>query len=209
MYFHNFLLGFHNRLSGSGATARKEHRQCRPEKSAMPPRTRQPHTSQDVTDISSVDQLLRYATAAQLVPLEEQRLYPRKDRRRSGPGYPDPQRGTDPVEGAEWLGAPDHPPATRAGSDHRRADPEPTRRGQPVIAGPAAGRGTTRRGQGKTTWRGQGKHPGSTHPAELDQDNTHRSASRRDRSPDAGICAGVGVHGRRQDGRARRRRRHP
>ena len=38
----------------------------------MPPRTRQPHTSQDVTDISSVDQLLRYATAAQLAPLEEQ-----------------------------------------------------------------------------------------------------------------------------------------
>src|SRR5271166_6093698 len=38
----------------------------------MPPRTRQPHTSQDVTDISSADQLLRYATAAQLAPLEEQ-----------------------------------------------------------------------------------------------------------------------------------------
>jgi hypothetical protein len=40
----------------------------------MPPRGRRPVTSQEVTDISSVDQVLRYAIAAQLVPLEEQRF---------------------------------------------------------------------------------------------------------------------------------------
>jgi hypothetical protein len=43
------------------------------ERSGMPPRGRRAATSQDVTDISSVDQLLRYAIAAQLVPLEGQR----------------------------------------------------------------------------------------------------------------------------------------
>ena len=38
------------------------------------PRTRPPSTSQDVKDISDVDQLLRYAIAGQLVPLERQRF---------------------------------------------------------------------------------------------------------------------------------------
>ena len=37
-------------------------------------RTRPPSTSQDVKDISDVDQLLRYAIAGQLVPLERQRF---------------------------------------------------------------------------------------------------------------------------------------
>ena len=61
----------------------------------MPPRGRRPVTSQDVTDISSVDQLLRYAIAAQLVPLEEQRFTHEKIA--SGAGLGSTDRSAGPV----------------------------------------------------------------------------------------------------------------
>ncbi len=79
----------------------------------MPPRTRQPHTSQDVTDISSVDQLLRYATAAQLAPIEEQGYTQEKiavgaglatQRRSAGPMLSKALNGSEPLTTSQLHG---------------------------------------------------------------------------------------------------------
>ena len=55
----------------------------------------------------------------------------------------------------------------------------------------------------------EGQRPDRARPAELDQEDTHRPSRRRDRGPDAGVSAAVGVHGGGQDAQAGRHRQHP